>query len=146
MGDRLLGDQNMPIFNINYKNNRNGYIAVVTALIFMMLTLAVAASVGVGAFLSRQGKNELLNKQASYLAARACLDRARLQLSQNWSFYAGGERVDIYDYQCAILAIENSGQNKIITATSSVFSSFTNLKLTVDPALATVSFEEIISR
>lgn len=131
--------------NFSNLNNKDGYIAVVTALIFMMLTLVVAASVGVSALLSRQSKNELLNKQASYLAARTCLDRARLQLSQNWSGYAGNETVNIYDYECSILSIETSGQNKIIKATSSVFSAFTNLKLTVDPSLTTVSFEEIYS-
>lgn len=127
------------------KINRGGYIAIVSALIFMVLTLAVAASVGIGALLSRQSKNELLNKQASYLAARACLDRARLQLSQNWSAYAGNESVNVYDYQCSILAIETSGSNKIIKTTSAVSGATTNLKLTVDPSLATISFEEVIS-
>lgn len=128
-----------------FRKNRGGYIAVVTALIFMAVTLGLAASVGTSALLGRQSKNEFLNKQASYLAARTCLDRARIQLSQNWSGYAGNETVDVYDYKCSILAIGNSGQNKIITATSSVFSAFTNLKLTVDSALATIAFEEVIS-
>jgi type II secretory pathway pseudopilin PulG len=124
---------------------QEGYIAVVTALIFMVVTLGLAASAGTGALLSRQSKNEFLNKQASYLAARTCLDRARLQLGQNWSSYAGNETVNVYDYRCSVLAIQNSGQNKIITATSSVLSAFTNLRLTVDAALTTIAFEEIIA-
>ncbi len=123
---------------------KNGYIAIVTALIFSVVALTAAFSVGTAGFISRNSKVELANKAASYGAARTCLDRAKLQLAQNPT-YAGGETIPIYDYQCSVVSVTPSGQNKIIKTTSSVLGATTNLRLTVDSNLATVTFEEVVA-
>ncbi len=124
--------------------NEKGYIAIIVALIFSAITIAAAFSVGTSGLLSRNSKVDFANKAASFAAARACLDRARLQLSQN-SLYAGNESLQIYDYQCTVVSVETSGPNRIIKTSSSVFGATTNLRLTVDSSFASVSFEEVVS-
>ena len=123
---------------------KSGYIAIVTALIFSVVALTAAFSVGTAGFISRNAKVEMANKAASYAAARTCLDRAKLQLAQNPS-YAGGKTVGIYDYQCSVVSVAAAGQNKVIKTNSAVLGATTNLILTVDGNLATVSFEEVVS-
>lgn len=130
--------------NVLTTQSRGGYIAIIVALIFSAIAVAAAFSVGTSGLLSRNSKVDFANKAASYAAARTCLDRARLQLSQNPA-YVGNEIITIYDYQCSVVSVETSGPNKIIKTSSSVFGATTNLKLTVDSALATVSFEEVVS-
>lgn len=132
------------IKNNSKSTRQDGYIAVVTALIFTAVVLTAVFSVATSGLISRTGKVQFANKGASYAAARACIDRARLQLFQSPA-YTGNETINIYDYQCSILAIEISGNNKIIKTMSSVLGATSNLKLTVDNNLATVSFEEVVS-
>ena len=121
-----------------------GYIAIVTALIFMLITLGVSLTIGTVTFFSRLNKVDAANKESSYFAARSCLDRARLRLSQDFSTYAGNETLNIADYNCSILAVETSGSNKIVKATSTVFEASTNLKQTLDSSLNQVSLEELV--
>lgn len=125
--------------------NRQGYIAVVTAIITTALMLAVVAVLSVSFFSSRFNNVNFYNKKTSYYAARSCLDKGLLELSQN-SDYGGDVSLPVGNFQCQLLPIEESGNTKIIKARSEVVGAVTNLYLVVDAAtLSTISLTEPIS-
>ena len=127
-------------------NSKNrGYIAITSAIVLSLLIMAVATALGGSAILSRFSILDLTAKRASFFAARACLDRALLELALN-SNYTGNITVQIEEdgNQCALYAIESSPPNKIIKSRSQVRGATTNLKLTVNSTtLSTVSLEEV---
>ncbi len=122
---------------------KNGYIAIVTALILSLIMLSVVVSVGTTSFLSSISKVDAANKTASFSLAYSCLELARFRLSENYYSYTGNETSIIGGDSCNIYPIETSGQNKIIKTKAIITGATTNLKLTVDNNLNTVTFEEL---
>ena len=123
-------------------NNRQGYIAIISAIIITAILTVIALVFSSSNFLGRFDTQNAETKSVSRELARGCLEYARLQLSLNGS-YAGGELRTIASSTCYILPIQTQGQNKVIQATSTVSSKNTNIKLTINATtLETVSEEE----
>lgn len=120
----------------------NGYIAITTALIFGLLALFLAVSLGTTTLLARSGWREVENKKASYFLAHSCLETALLRMGQDYN-YMGNETVTVGSDQCTIMTIEISGQNSVIKSRAVVGGATTNLKLAVDKSLSRVTLEEV---
>lgn len=123
------------------KSFPQGYIALVTAL-FMGITIVLLASTSaLIAGMNRRGALDLSLKSQSTFAAHTCLERALLNLARTPS-YAGNETITIDGTVCTIGALSTSGGNKIISVSSTVNRSTTNLRATVSPTLETLSLTE----
>lgn len=128
----------------NYFLKNSGYLAVTTAIIISLIMLLVASTLSSSSLFSRLSDLDSFNKKESYYLSRSCLDYALLKMAVG--VYSGNETVPIGAKECAILAIETSGSNKILKAKgqSTNGNVITNLKLTVNSLdLSTVSFEEV---
>ncbi len=127
----------------NFRQPKNGYIAITLAIILSFFMLLIAIILGSASLFARNNNLNFYFKKTSYFVSWSCLDYALLQLSQN-SNYAGNETRNVDVYQCAIQPIEISGANKIIKSRAQVSGATTDLKLTVASAdLSTVSLEEV---
>lgn len=121
-----------------------GYVAITTTLIFSVVILFIATSIGAQTLIARTTRLEYLNKRTSVLLARSCLDIALLQLAADEN-YAGGETRIIGGQPCNILAVTSAPPNRIITTTAVVSGATTNLKATVNAAtLQHVALEELV--
>lgn len=122
-----------------------GYIAITTSIILSLVVMVVAIALGSSNLLSRVSVVEFTDKQMSLIAARSCLDWARLKLAENPN-YTGNETITVSSYQCFVRPVQTSGSNKIIEARSQVNGATTNLKLTAASSdLSTVSLEELVA-
>jgi len=125
--------------------HERGYLAISAAIILSLLILVVSAALGSYSFTTRMNVVDFDNKQASYSAARSCLDQALLKLADD-SNYAGNEAFPIGDQQCTVVSVAPSGINSIIKARAQINGATTNLRLTVNTnTLSTVSLEEVAS-
>lgn len=123
---------------------RDGYIAVITAIIITTVVIVMALASSSGSFLGRFDTLGFETKDAARKAAEGCLEHAKLQLALG--SYGGSETVEVGDETCDILPIESSGNNKVIKTAAKVFERTVNLKLTVDGStLENVSLEEVDS-
>lgn len=123
--------------------SKEGYVAITTSIILSMIILVVAITLGSSNLLTRSDFLDFNNKQLSFTLARSCLGYALLRLAEVPT-YSGNQTIAVDAYQCSILPIETSGQNKIIKATAQISGATTNLRLTVDGnSLITVIFEEL---
>lgn len=133
----------MPQVHHSYMSfkDKKGYIATISAIIITGIVLAISLAISTGSFLSRFDSNGLETKDVSKEAALSCLEIARLKLKLG--VYSGGETVTVGNYACDILAIQTSGNTKIIKSSAIVDSRRTNLEMIVDGAtLQTISLKE----
>lgn len=122
--------------------NKEGYIAIISAIIITAILAVIALVFSSSNFLGRFDTENAEMKDVSRELTHGCLEYARLQLSLNNS-YAGGELRTIASSTCYILWVQTQGQNKIVQATSTVNNKNTNLKLTINgTTLKTISEEE----
>lgn len=123
---------------------REGYIAVISAIITTAIVIVIALVFSSSNFLGRFDTQGLELKDLSKGIALGCLEYAKLQL--RLGNYSGNETVNIGEFSCKILPIEESEGKKIIKSTANVNNRITNLKLTADgSSLETISLEEISS-
>ena len=121
-----------------------GYIAITTAILLSLLTMAVAIISASSTFLTRFNYVDFESKRVSYSLARSCLNYGLLKLADNDN-YSGNESVNISSAQCDIRLILTSEPNKIIEVHAQTDKSTTNLRLTVNSTtLSTVSLEEVV--
>lgn len=113
------------------RNNRKrqGYIALTSAIILVLIVMTVALVFSNSNFLGRFDSLGLEQKDISKEAAQGCLEYARLKLKTGP--YGGNETINIGSSTCAILPIQLSGGNYIIQASSSFGTRTTNLELSV---------------
>jgi hypothetical protein len=125
----------------NNKKSRGGYIALTSAIILVLIVMAVAIAFGNSNFLGRFDSLGLEQKDVSKEAAQGCLEYARLKLKLGP--YSGNETIAVGSSTCTVLSIQSSGPNFIIQSTSNEGGHTSNLELTVvSTTLTTVSLTE----
>lgn len=124
------------------KKNKEGYIAVISAIIITAIIMVIALVFSSSNFLGRLDTQTEEMKDTSRKLTEGCLEYARLKLAAN-SSYAGSESHTIASSSCYIYAIQTQGSNKIIQALSTISNRNTSIKLTVNgTTLKIVSQEE----
>ncbi|MDP3954244.1 MAG: hypothetical protein Q8Q06_02405 [bacterium] len=132
--------------NTKIKNNQEGFIALVSAIVISLVLMAIVFSLSFRGFFGRFNLLDSEFKERSIAVAEACGDNALLRLAQDIN-YAGSESFDIGDDTCKVLPINNILSPRVIYATANVYSAVTNLKITVDEATLSVSsWQEIPKR
>lgn len=122
--------------------HERGYLAITVALIFSLIALFVAASLGTRTLIARFNRLEYVNKKISYALARSCDDAALLRLRGDTN-YAGNETLTVGSYTCTIFPVEQTPPNYVIKTKAVVQRATTNLKFTVNANLQHVSLEEL---
>lgn len=133
----------MKLLTTHYKlqTSRGGYIALTAAIILTLIVMTVALMFSNSNFLGRFDTLGLEQKDVSKESAQGCLEYARLKLKTG--YYGGNETINVGSSTCMVLTIQNSGNNKIIDATSNEGGKVTNLELTVvSSTLSAVSLVE----
>jgi len=122
---------------------KDGFIAVISAVIAVATLFLVAVGISNSLFLSSMDTLGLETKETSYRIAEGCLEHARLNLASS-SLYSGNETVSVDAYACRVRPIVSGGGQFIIEASSTIGNITTNLKLTVQAStLKTLSLEEV---
>lgn len=131
------------ILNAGFYRSRNGYIALTSAVIIVMIIISIISALSLASYFSRSNVLTSEFKDVSLSLAEGCAEKALLKYSQDAS-YIGNENILIGTRQCAILPIETSGSNKIIKTKATVESVTSNIKVTVNSAdLTLISWEEL---
>ncbi len=123
------------------KKSEKGYIALTSAIILGITLLVAVLGFAIMIFFNKKSTTQAILKEASYFTARACLEKALLNLTAD-STYSGGEYVSVDNDQCTISSVTQNGENFVIIAVSTVNRNKTTLELTVDGMLNTISFIE----
>ncbi len=127
-----------------FYHKKEGYIAVISAIIITTIVIVIALVFSSSNFLGRFDTLGFETKDAARKVAEGCLEHAKLQLALG--AYSGNETINVGTETCQILPIETAGSNKIIKAKAAVLERTVNLKLVVDStSLETVSLEEVNS-
>lgn len=124
------------------RSRERGYLAITVALIFSLIALFIAASLGTRTLIARFSRLEYVNKKISYALARSCDDAALLRLREDMN-YSGNETLAIGTYTCTIFPVEQAAPNYVIKTKAAVQRVTTNLKFTVNSNLQHVSLEEL---
>lgn len=124
------------------RSSEAGYLAITVALIFSLIALFIAASLGTRTLIARFSRLEYVNKKISYALARSCDDVALLRMRGDIN-YAGSETLTVGTYTCAIFPVEQAPPNYVIKTKATVQRATTNLKFTVNAKLQHVSLEEL---
>jgi len=128
---------------IKFKNTNKGYIALTSAVIIVMVVMAIITAVSVSTYFSRYNSLGSEFKEISLSLAEGCAEKALLNYAED-EFYAGNESINIGSNQCSILPIEIDGSNRIFKTTAMVQGATSNIKVTFNPiGLAIVSWEEL---
>lgn len=96
----------------------------------MLIVITIGTMFSSSNFLARFDTLAFEEKDVSRESAGACLEYARLKLKLDGT-YAGNETISVGSSTCAILNIVLNGNNKIITASSTVDERNTTLELTI---------------
>ncbi len=113
----------------NYKN-KDGYIAIVSALILTALIITIVASISLSVFV---GRSNILNssfKEMSRSLANACMNVALLKLVLDPN-YAGGETVTVSS-DCDIISVTVNGNQKTITVQAVSDGAATNIRRVIN--------------
>ncbi len=123
------------------KKSEKGYIALTSVIILGITLLVAVLGFALMIFFNKKSTTQAVLKEGSYFAARACLEKALLNLTVD-SAYSGGEDISVDNDQCTISSVTQDGENYVIIATSTIGRNKTTLELTIDGMLDTVSFVE----
>ncbi len=122
--------------------SNNGYIIITTTFILGVIILLLTISAGGMIFFNRHDVLDAIFKERGYFLARSCIEHALEKLAEN-SSYTGNETITIDGSdQCQVRAIQSVPPNKTIQTTAVVLNITTNLSLTIDGNLNTVSYRE----
>ncbi|KKU93982.1 MAG: hypothetical protein UY26_C0003G0132 [Candidatus Jorgensenbacteria bacterium GW2011_GWA1_48_13] len=134
-------ERGLPAGRHGQAGGRQGYIAIISAVITTAIVIVIALVFSSSNYLGRFDTSALEMKVVSKKVAQGCLEHAKLKMKLG--SYSGNEDVSIGTYTCTVLPIETSGSNKIIKSKATVDNKTTNLRLTIDSSLNTVSLEEV---
>jgi hypothetical protein len=126
-------------------SQRNGYVALVSAIVITALLSTICFVFGFSNFFNRFNVLDTELKEISLGLAEACADTAILKLAEDPN-YGGGETVAVGSNNCKIISVDTSGVQKIIKTQANFKNYFTNLEITVTPAISDIivnSWEEV---
>jgi hypothetical protein len=122
-------------------NSQQGYVALITVIILGVVLLVAVLGFSLLMFFNTHSTTNALLKESSYFAARACLEKALLNITVDPD-YAGGDNLSVDGDPCTITSVTQEGANRIIITTSTIRRAQTTLELTVGNNLETVTFTE----
>ncbi len=98
-----------------YKIKKGGFIALTLTLSVagILLALVAASSIDSALFFDQALRKEY--RALNYYYAGDCLDQAILALAHDY-FFNPASPVEIQEYHCVILSVENQGDIRIISA------------------------------
>ncbi len=124
---------------------RNGYVAIVMAMIICAAIVLIVTTISQSSFLNRAGIAAAHYKERSRSLAQACANTALLKLVSS-SSYAGGETINVASDTCNIVSVVSTSTGRIISTQGIFASSYTNYKVTVASAtVSIISWEELKS-
>ena len=130
--------------------NSEGFIALITAIIFSVILMAVALSLNASGYFARSEILDAEYKSRSTALAEACADTALLRLAKNPA-YTGPEIITVANDTCTIVSV-NPPADPIIVNAKALYPSpavtsqgaVTNLKVVVHATdLSVISWEEV---
>ena len=129
---------------------KDGYIALMSAVVIAVLLTVVVFVVSFQGFLTRMIVLDSEAKEIANYLAEACVAAAILKIAEN-SKYPGGETIAVGKKQCYIRLIKEEGSQKIVEvqASSSVSAndySYVNLRIVLEinsEQLKVVSWQEL---
>ncbi len=131
------------IFNKVNQNSRDGFIALISAVIISAIILIFTVTLSYSSFFVRYSLLDSEYKDRSMALADGCIDYSLLKYA-NDSSYLGNENLAIGSDSCFIRPIQVSGNNFIIQAQAVFQNSHTNLQVTFDKSsLVLISWTEI---
>jgi len=127
---------------LDSKQNQKGFIALVTVLIILAITLAAGIGLGLRSISEmKMGLQKSQSSQAYYLA-NLCAEQALMKLKEN-SNYSGNEIINMENGSCEILSVEGNWIVKV----SGTFSNQTKkMKIVIsqiNPEMIIDSWEEV---
>ena len=125
------------------KNQKSGFVALITAIIISVILLAVAASLNQKGFFARAEILEAEYKFRSSVLAEACVDRALLKLAEDIG-YSMPETLGVVDDACDIVSVSTSG-SQITINTSARFPAGINGAVTKLQIVVNLSDLSVIS-
>jgi hypothetical protein len=123
------------------RKSEKGYIALTSAVILGVVLLVAVLSFAFMIFFNKRSTTQAVLKESSYFVARACIEKALLNLTADPT-YSGGENISVGNDQCTISSVVQDEVNYIIVTTAIIDRSKTTLEVTVDGVLDIVSFVE----
>ena len=127
-------------------NNRQGFIALITAMILSAILMVVTVALNQSSFFARSALLDSEYKEKSTALVESCLNTAILKLAVNPA-YAGGETIPVQTDSCVIRPVQIdvpvAGQDTI--ETSAVFrEASSNLRVIINAAgLSIISWDEV---
>lgn len=110
--------------------HKEGYIAIMSALIITAVITIILVSLGQASFLQRINTSDTHLKEKSRALAQACVNAALLKLASS-SSYAGNETIAVAGDTCKIISVISSSTGNIISTQGQYQSSYTDLQVTV---------------
>ena len=133
-GVLLLPDNNM-------KNNK-GFIALITVLIVLVVSLLIAINAGLLTISEiKTSLQENLSSRAYYFA-NLCAEQALIKLREN-SSYQGSETINIENGSCTILPIEGSWTIKVFGSASGQIKKIKIVLSQINPKITISSWQEV---
>jgi len=125
-------------------NKQKGFIAIVSSLIIAAMLMLILFTLNFNQFMARFNILDSEYKEQSLALAEMCIENGILHLAQDPTF-SGGVTLGSGSDTCDLLTISTSGSNTILRSTASINSSFSNIRVEVDPNLAVVTWNEVAS-
>lgn len=126
-------------------NLKSGFIAITSVIIISVVLMVLIFTVNYGSFLNRFNILDTASKRTSRALAESCVADARLKAVLD-PLYGGDETIQIGNYTCRILPIEDDVPNlqKIIKTDANVLGAETNLRVAISLAgFEVVTWEEL---
>jgi type II secretory pathway component PulK len=119
-----------------------GFIALITVLIILAITLAVGISLSLGSISETRTGLQKTQSSTAYYLANLCTEEALMKLKEN-SNYAGNEIINMENGSCEILPIEGNWIIKVLANSSGQVRKMKIVISQINPEMIINSWEEV---
>ena len=117
------------------KNDQEGYIALVSAIVISILLISITVIIGMNNFFARFNILDSESKERSLALAEGCADEAIFKINEDASYNPSNEVVPVGSDSCTIVSVQadtpSVGETTIKTQ-ATINKSYTNLKVIVN--------------
>ena len=126
----------------DFYKKTDGFIALISVIVMVLILLGVTASLATTGFLNRFNILEGEAKRISAGLAAGCAESARLKIARDPA-YAGGEKLSIDEQSCTIVSVTHGGGESTIQSSATYRQATTNLEVVVDGEENILSWQEV---
>jgi Tfp pilus assembly protein PilX len=119
-----------------------GFIALISVLMLSVILLVAVISLAQYGIISRYALLTLEHKEISASRAEACVQVARIAVSNDPLYETTNKQVAVGDSWCELVSIEADDDTSIVEASASSSEATTNLRVEIDNTTGSISKHE----